>query len=637
MGNSHKDLNCIDDFYMHVQLIGKEMNKFLALISGKAEPSKAKSNASQRKKIEDFWDFDYSKNKDIKNQIDDYFSYLWELKKENKPKQIKEVLAVKIDNNFDISIEYIFQKLNELREDYCMPIVLFLVVNGKKEISYDKKKYPKVRNNLILSKKYTEEPLYYQEDGYMKNLFIRFCSIHNELGDRFSIGEGKNVIDYDLIRNYYPFNINICVIGRFGQGKSTGVNVLLNEYKAKESSQGGAQTKNLTFYQATNAPIRILDIPGFDSERNVKLAIEKIKMCKEEANKLRDYIHFFLYFLSEEDKRTFSQYESPIIEEITQYTDSKVIYVVTHSDKDNEEADNEEFINKINQGINDLGGVSNKEMMKATKDNVVFVNFYKEKKKEAFGKKELFKKIHDDFINSQFFKEASKNLNPEDVEKDILIKKNRANSLLTWNKVGGSLIGLLPGIDWVIQHYVIKKNILKKIGGVFGININFIKEDELKKQSLKDKKEKLKLSVPGIDDNEKIYAGVDLNLEVDGDNLMNDSTEYKIGNTIKVSADAGSYIGGGISVGVGIYRTVSGVAEVATEGTVVTTTTTLKVLGTAAFAVGAFIGVGTGAYFTCKQCKDMIEYFAKFYKDNAKNICQQYFLAIEYLRSNSEK
>ena len=635
MGNSHKNLNSIEDFYMHIQLIGKEMNKFLALISGKAEPSKAKSDASQRKKIEDFWDFDYSKNKDINNQIDDYFSVLLKLKKENKPKQIKEVLVVKIDNPFDIYIEYIFQKLNELREDYCMPIVLFLVVDGKKEISYDKKKYPKVRNNLILSKKYTEEPLYYQDDGYMKNLFIRFCSIHNELGDHFSIGEGKDVIDYDLIRNYYPFNINICVIGRFGQGKSTGVNVLLNEYKAKESSQGGAQTKNLTFYQATNAPIRILDIPGFDSERNVNLAIEKIKMCKEEANKLKDYIHFFLYFLSEEDNRTFSQYESPIIEEIVQYTDSKVIYVVTHSDKDNEEEDNEEFINKINQGINSLSEVSNKEMMKATKDNVVFVNFYNQKKKEAFGKKELFKKIHDYFINSQFFKEASNKLDPEQVEKDILIKKNRANSLLRWNKVGGSLIGLIPGIDWVIQHYVIKKSILRKIGGVFGININFIKEEELKKQNLKEKeKEKLKMNVPGLDDNEKIYAGVDLNLEVDGDNLMTDSTGYKIGNSIKVSADGASYIGGGISVGVGIYRTVTGVAEVATEGTIVASTTTLKILGTAAFALGAFIGVGTGAYFTCKQCKDMIEYFAKFYRDNSKNICKQYFLAIEYLRNN---
>lgn len=50
MGNSHKNLNSIEDFYMHIQLIGKEMNKFLALISGKAEPSKAKSDASQRKR-----------------------------------------------------------------------------------------------------------------------------------------------------------------------------------------------------------------------------------------------------------------------------------------------------------------------------------------------------------------------------------------------------------------------------------------------------------------------------------------------------------------------------------------------------------------------------------------------------------
>ena len=142
------------------------------------------------------------------------------------------------------------------------------------------------------------------------------------------------------------------------------------------------------------------------------------------------------------------------------------------------------------------------------------------------------------------------------------------------------------------------------------------------------------MSVPGLDDNEKIYAGVDLNLEVDGDNLMADSTGYKIGNSIKVSADGASYIGGGISVGVGIYRTVTGVAEVATEGTIVASTTTLKILGTAAFALGAVIGVGTGAYFTCKQCKDMIEYFAKFYRDNSKNICKQYFLAIEYLRNN---
>lgn len=259
-----------------------------------------------------------------------------------------------------------------------------------------KKKYPRVKENLIISKKYSENPGYYKDGGFMKNLFIRFCSIHNELGDCFSIGKDNNVIDYDLIENYFPFNLNLCCIGRFGQGKSTGVNVLLNEYKAKESSQGSAQTKHLTFYQVTNAPIRILDIPGFDSEKNVQKAIAKLRISSEEINKLQDYIHFFLYFISEEQSRIFSQYESPIIEEIINYKDSKVIYVITHSDKDEEEEEKDEFINKINQGIDGLKDIPDnkkdlvKQMMNASKNNVVFVNFYIKKKKRSFWKKRSF-------------------------------------------------------------------------------------------------------------------------------------------------------------------------------------------------------------------------------------------------------
>ena len=42
MGNSNKHPNEIDVFYMHIQLIGKNMTNFLTLLSGKANPSKAK-------------------------------------------------------------------------------------------------------------------------------------------------------------------------------------------------------------------------------------------------------------------------------------------------------------------------------------------------------------------------------------------------------------------------------------------------------------------------------------------------------------------------------------------------------------------------------------------------------------------
>ena len=523
-----------------------------------------------------------------------------------------------------------------------MPILLFLVVNGKKEITCDKKKYPRVKENLIISKKYSENPGYYKDGGFMKNLFIRFCSIHNELGDCFSIGKDNNVIDYDLIENYFPFNLNLCCIGRFGQGKSTGVNVLLNEYKAKESSQGSAQTKHLTFYQVTNAPIRILDIPGFDSEKNVQKAIAKLRISSEEINKLQDYIHFFLYFISEEQSRIFSQYESPIIEEIINYKDSKVIYVITHSDKDEEEEEKDEFINKINQGIDGLKDIPDnkkdlvKQMMNASKNNVVFVNFYKKKKKEAFGKKDLFKKISDFFIESKFFKEVSRNLNPDEVDKQVEILKKRANSVLTWNKVGGSLIGLLPGIDWLVQKFVVKKRIAKKIGGIFGISVNFIDE-----QNEKAKKENKIINLPGNEtEDENIYAGTALNLEVDGDNLISDSGVYKIGNSFKVAGDAGGMIGGGVSIGIGISRTITqttvGAGEAAAEGAFAAGTSSFKVVGSIAFVLGAVVGVGTGAYFTCKHCKEMINYFAEFYKENASKICNSYFYAINYLTLNAE-
>ena len=53
--------------------------------------------------------------------------------------------------------------------------------------------------------------------------------------------------------------------------------MLLNEYKAKESSKGSSQTKQLTYYQVSNQPIRVLDIPGFEDTETVKATVEKFK------------------------------------------------------------------------------------------------------------------------------------------------------------------------------------------------------------------------------------------------------------------------------------------------------------------------------------------------------------------------
>ena len=171
----------------------------------------------------------------------------------DKTISLKECLLVKIKNIFDKEVELIIEKVNSLIQIQYMPIVLFLLENDYSQnimLSLKENKYKWIDPRLIMITKYDEE-----NPNNIEPLLLRFCSIHNELGDRFTVGEGDNAEDYDLIEHYYPFNLNIACIGRFGQGKSTGVDAILNEYKAKESSKGSSQTKELTFYQVKNQPI----------------------------------------------------------------------------------------------------------------------------------------------------------------------------------------------------------------------------------------------------------------------------------------------------------------------------------------------------------------------------------------------
>ena len=420
MGNQNN--GDLDSFYMHIQIIGEEMQKFLKMISGSDSPPPIKAKTSNRKNIEDYWDFDYFPEDTIDKQINDYFELLQEYRKsEDQTKNIRESLIVKIKNSSDSLVNKILEKMNKLRESHYMPLVLFLSIEtpANNKLIIDSK-FKKIDPRTIFLEKYSDNIYSYNNDEYneIKKTIRRFCSIHNELGDRFTIGEKNNSQDYDLIENYFPFNLNIACIGRIGQGKSTGVNSILKSYKAKESKKGGAQTKSLTFYQVNNQPIRILDIPGFEDEKTVKDAIEKFKLCGEKINKIKDNLHIILYFFNYNNERSFANLELPMIEEIIKHQSSKIIYVVTHykkNDEDDEEEENElkeDYIKKINSGIQSISENSKnnediKEFMKASLDNTIFVNFHDENFKEV-GTKQLFNKIGEFFISTEDYLSAER-------------------------------------------------------------------------------------------------------------------------------------------------------------------------------------------------------------------------------------
>ena len=231
----------------------------------------------------------------------------------------------------------------------------------------------------------------------IKNILLRFCSYHNDLGDRFSIGEGDKAINYDLTEKNYNFTLNICCVGRFGKGKSTCVNCLLGETKAKESKSGASTTKKINYYQVSDQPIKIYDIPGFENKETTYNAVQKLKELNNKITELKDQLHFILYIIKSTDERTFADLEYDMLNEVSKQNNSKLLYILTHSTKD---IDKEEKIDMINVGIKNLL-INNKcvnyyetfNKLRAYKDNCIFVNFHPDEEKPIYGINELFQKL----------------------------------------------------------------------------------------------------------------------------------------------------------------------------------------------------------------------------------------------------
>ena len=442
-----------DSYYMKITLIGSDISAFNDILQ----------KSEQIKTIKKCWEIEPLKNEDITLQLKDYFYKLLKIKETDLSKDLRECLVFKINNSFDPEINIILDYMNELSETQFLPLVLILTKEESyNKIEIDEEKYT-FDHRLIYVRNYTENQEYFEE--IIAPVFLRFCSIHNELGDDFDMS-GIGVDEkYDLTQKGFPFTLNLACIGRFGQGKSTGINVILQEYKAKESSKGSSQTKKITYYMAQNHPIKILDVPGFESPDTVKDAIEKFKFYGKAINKMKDHLHIILYFLNMNEKRAFQDLEYPMIEEILKHESTKIIYVITNSSPNIKDKKKKEVYDRINSGIQ--GITKNKpiegeiQMFKAHKDNVVFVNFHKYEindiEIEQFGKKELFNKIYEFFINSKDYKEKKENFDEKKLEERLKSLRIKGQQILFTNKFWGAAVGIIPFVDMAIQHFLIKK------------------------------------------------------------------------------------------------------------------------------------------------------------------------------------
>ena len=420
MGN--EELQKPDNFYICINMIGNDMESILSCLNTSCPLNYATRSIIQNFRISifDFFDYYYYSQLNFDEQTKKIFDKFKRMKGA-LDLNFRECLIVRAKNKNSPEISKILENINNLNRVHYMPLVLFLLdeynenslENSSKKVIPDPKKYSKVDSRMIYTESFTEIYNYwknknkisntsktYKKISKIKKILIRFCSYHNELGDVFSITNANNIkIKYDLREQKYEHTSNFCCIGRFGKGKSTGVNCILGEKKAKESRSGAATTKKINFYQVHNCPIKIIDIPGFESKETVNNAVQKFKEFGDKVNK-SEQLTAILYFVKATDERMFAELEYRMFKEIIRHKNVPVLYILTHS---NGKIDKEEIYDMLNTGIKGVvirhqeesPVILNQimEKMKANEKNCIFVNFYPEDDEPIFGIDEFFGKI----------------------------------------------------------------------------------------------------------------------------------------------------------------------------------------------------------------------------------------------------
>ena len=381
-----------NNFYICINMIGKEMQTILYALNTKRPLNSKMIQAQFRYSIFDYWDYYYFPNKTIDEQINIIFNKFYQ-QKGALSLNFRECLLVRAKNKNAPEIKTILEKINDINRIHYMPMVLFLLDEydkdcfdySEKKIVPDSKLYPKIDPRMIFTQGFRDIQDYsnYLSFNYnqnidekiiknikkFKNILIRFCSYHNELGDYFSlINSQSQVLVYDLIGNKkYPMTYNFCCIGRFGKGKST---------------------------------IKIIDIPGFESKETVNSAVLKFQEYGDKINYKKGEITAILYFIKATDERMFAEMEYKMFKEIIKHENTPVIYILTHASLS---TDKSEIYDMLNTGVKGVlkkhpeedGFIVDKIIRKmfASEKNCVFVNFYPEDDEPIFGVDDFFAKI----------------------------------------------------------------------------------------------------------------------------------------------------------------------------------------------------------------------------------------------------
>ena len=157
----------------------------------------------------------------------------------------------------------------------------------------------------------------------------------------------------------------------------------------------------------------------------------------------------------------------------------------------------------------------------------------------------------------------------------------------------------------------IQKNASKKIGQIFGLDINLIAKEK--------------------DSFNKEKANNDNNFTIENDKEKDSSEKYYKG---------GQYAAEGVGVGTGIGAGIGNAINVVSQAAQISGQIGLAALRGISITfifIGSVVGIGTGYFFTYKHCKELIEKLYNYFKENIETLSNSLIQAVEYLELRAKQ
>ena len=227
--------------------------------------------------------------------------------------------------------------------------------------------------------------------------------------DSYFTERGRKIVDeIDIFSNKQKFGVYLPVVlvGSPGVGKSTFINILNGSRISKASSSEEPVTSKSAFYDIKipgkddneilmvdegiiqEAYLRIVDTPGFDLEKDIKIALNELKRIFQDFREGKEKIPVILFFMNPVGRNSTKDTDKKenIIEILKLIKDNKakIIFVITHIPKNGKWKKEYSFIKNLKeQGL--------EELVEANKSNIIKCDFIGE---NAYGIKEIFDKIY---------------------------------------------------------------------------------------------------------------------------------------------------------------------------------------------------------------------------------------------------